>query len=142
MTTVPAPASADEALADAACWMSYLAAADPAALAAQTQADCLQALEQLDAVETATPAWILGAFTASQGYSADADYSPTAWLIHRTKVTKGAARGHLGWPAASRRTPRWQRRWPRNGADRVDGPDHLRWTGRSRPGAGRPPTAS
>ncbi len=77
--------------------MSYLAAADPAALAAQTQADCLQALEQLDAVKTATRAWILGAFTAGQGYSADADYSATAWLIHRTKVTRGAARGHLGW---------------------------------------------
>ncbi len=27
----------------------------------------------------------------------DADYSATAWLIHRTRVTKGAARGHLGW---------------------------------------------
>jgi len=97
VTTVPAPASADEALAMLRAGMSYLAAADPTALAAQTQADCLQALEQLDAVETATRAWILGAFTASQGYSADADYSPTAWLIHRTKVTKGAARGHLGW---------------------------------------------
>ena len=86
MTTVPAPASPDEALAMLRAGMSYLAAADPTALAAQTQTDCLQALEQLDAVET-----------ASQGYSADADYSPTAWLIHRTKVTKGAARGHLGW---------------------------------------------
>ena len=32
-----------------------------------------------------------------QGYSEDADYSPTSWLIHRTRVTKGAARGHLGW---------------------------------------------
>jgi hypothetical protein len=97
VTTVPAPASADEALAMLRAGMSYLAAADPTALAAQTQTDCLQALEQLDAVETATRAWILGAFTASQGYTADADYSPTAWLIHRTKVTKGAALGHLGW---------------------------------------------
>jgi hypothetical protein len=77
--------------------MSYLAAADPTAMAAQTQADCLVALEQLDAVETAARAWILAAFTTSQGYSADADYSPASWLIHRTRVTKGAARGHLGW---------------------------------------------
>jgi hypothetical protein len=53
------------------------------------KADCLQALEQLDAVETATRAWFLGAFTSGQGYAEDADYSPTAWLIHRTKVTKG-----------------------------------------------------
>jgi len=97
VNSVPAPASADEALAMLRAGMSYLAAADPTALAAQTQADCLQALEQLDAVETAARAWILGAFTGGQGYAADADYSPTAWLIHRTKVTKGAALGHLGW---------------------------------------------
>jgi hypothetical protein len=57
----------------------------------------LQAFEQADAMSTAARAWFLGAFTAGQGYSDDADYSPTAWLIHRTRVTKGAARGHLGW---------------------------------------------
>ena len=39
---------------------------------------------------------ILGAFTASQAYADDADYSPTSWLIHRTRITK-SARGHLGW---------------------------------------------
>src|ERR1700734_3418259 len=77
--------------------MSYLAAADPTAMPVQTQAECLQALEQLDSVETAARARILAAFTAGHGYAADADYSPTSWLIHRTKVTKGAARGHLGW---------------------------------------------
>src|SRR5271154_2282223 len=75
----------------------HLAAADPTTLAAQAQADCLQAFEQADAIATAARAWFLGAFTANLGYTADADYSPTAWLIHRTKVTKGAARGHLGW---------------------------------------------
>ena len=77
--------------------MDYLAAADPTALAAQAQAECLQALEQFDAVATAARARILGAFAAGQGYAEDADYSPTSWLIHRTGVTKGAARGHLGW---------------------------------------------
>ena len=97
MRTVPAPSSADEALAMLRAGMSYLAAADPTALAAQTQAECLQALEQLDSVQTAARARILAAFTAGQGYAADADYSPTAWLIHRTRITKGAARGHLGW---------------------------------------------
>jgi hypothetical protein len=97
MTVIPDPASTGEALAMVRAGMSYLAAADPTALAAQTQAEALQALEQLDAVETAARAWILGAFTAGQGYAADADYSATAWLIHRTKVTRGAALGHLGW---------------------------------------------
>jgi hypothetical protein len=97
VSTVPAPASTAEALAMVRAGMDYLAAADPTAMAAQAQAECLQALEQLDAVETAVRARVLAAFTAGHGYAADADYSPTSWLIHRTKVTKGTARGHLGW---------------------------------------------
>jgi hypothetical protein len=60
--------------------MGYLAAADPTAMAAQTQADCLSALKQLDSVETVVRAWILGAFTAGQGYSAD------AWAVAHTAV--------------------------------------------------------
>jgi hypothetical protein len=77
--------------------LGYLAAADPTALPAQAQADCLEGLEQADSISTAARAWFLGAFSAGQGYSADADYSPAAWLIHRTRITRGAARGHLGW---------------------------------------------
>jgi hypothetical protein len=95
--TLPDPASAAEAIDRVLSGLSYLTAADPTAMAVQSQAECLQALEQGDAMSTAARARILGAFTAGQGYSADADYSPTSWLIHRTKVTKGAARGHLGW---------------------------------------------
>ena len=97
MQTLPDPASAAEAMDQVLSGLRYLAATDPTALAAQAQAECLQALEQGDAMSTAARARILGAFTAGQGYSADADYSPTAWLIHRTRVTKGAARGQLGW---------------------------------------------
>jgi Domain of unknown function (DUF222) len=77
--------------------LRHLAASDPTALAVQAQAECLQAFEQADAIFTATRAWYLGAFTAAQGYTEDADYSPAAWLIHRTRITRGAARGHLGW---------------------------------------------
>ena len=44
--------------------------------------------------------------TASQSYSADADYSPTAWLIHRTCITKGAARGHRVWARRAVTHPR------------------------------------
>ncbi len=91
------PASTKEALEMVLDGLGYLAASDPTALAAEAQAECLQVLEQADAIKTAARAWFLGAFTAGQGYAEDADYSPTAWLIHRTKVTKGAARGHLGW---------------------------------------------
>ncbi len=94
---IPAPASTAEAVDMVLAGLSYLAAADPTVLAAQAQAECLQTLEQADAIATAARARILAAFTAGQGYAEDADYSPTSWLIHRTKVTKGAARGHLGW---------------------------------------------
>ncbi len=95
--TASTPASTAEALGMLRAGMSYLVAADPTAMASEVQAECLQALEQLDAVETAARAGILGAFTNGQGYSADADYSPTSWLVHRTRVTKRAACGHLGW---------------------------------------------
>jgi hypothetical protein len=94
---IPAPASAADAMDMVRIGLSYLAAVDPAAMAGQAQAECLQALEQSDAILVAARARILAAFTAGQAYSADADYSPTSWLIHRTRITKGAARGHLGW---------------------------------------------
>jgi hypothetical protein len=78
--------------------MSYLSAADATQLAAETQAQCLLGLEQLDAIETAARASLLGAFTSGQGYSADADYSPRAWLIHKTRITtKDAAVAHTAW---------------------------------------------
>jgi Domain of unknown function (DUF222) len=86
--------------------MGYLFAADHAAMAAETQAECLLELERLDAVKTATRAKVLGAFTAAQGYSADADYSPRSWLIHRTRITKGAAAVHLAWARRAAAHPR------------------------------------
>jgi hypothetical protein len=75
----------------------YLAAADPAEMIAHAQAEYLRAQEQNDAISTATRAKVLAAFTAGRGYTADADYSPTSWLIHQTRITKGAARAHLAW---------------------------------------------
>jgi Domain of unknown function (DUF222) len=94
---IPAPASTGEAMDMVLTGLRHLAAADPTALAVQAQAECLHGLEQADAVSIAARARILNAFTAGQGYAVDADYSPAAWLIHRTRITKGAARGHLGW---------------------------------------------
>jgi hypothetical protein len=93
----PAFASTREALRMLRTVMGYLSATDATAMAAEAQAECLLELEQLDAVKTATRAKVLGAFTAAQGYSADGDYSPRSWLIHRTKITKGAAATHLAW---------------------------------------------
>ena len=85
--------------------MGYLSA-DAAGMAAEAQAECLLALEEMDAVKTAARAKILGAFTAAQGYAADADYSPRSWLIHRTRITRGAAAGHLAWARRAAAHPR------------------------------------
>ena len=92
-----APASAREALEMVHAGLGYLATADPTALAAETQARCLQGLEQANSMTTAARASVLSAFTSGQGYSADAAYSPRAWLIHQTRITKGAAVGHTAW---------------------------------------------
>ncbi len=77
--------------------MGYLSGTDATAMAAETQARCLQELERVTAMGTAARASVLSAFTSGQGYCADAAYSPRAWLIHQTRVTKGAAVGHTAW---------------------------------------------
>ena len=75
MGSAPAFASVGEAMEVARAALGYLAAADAAALSAETQAQCLRGLERTDAVATAARASFLSAFTAGKGYSADADYS-------------------------------------------------------------------
>jgi hypothetical protein len=97
MTTAPTFASAREAAETVRAGLGFLAAADATAMAAETQAQCLQILEQATAMSTAARASILAAFTSGQGYSADADYSPRAWLINRTRITKGAAVAYTAW---------------------------------------------
>ena len=92
-----APASASEAMDMVRAGLGYLAAADATAMAAETQAECLRMLEQATAIGTAARTSMLAAFTAGQGYSADADYSPRAWLINRTRVTRGAAMAYTAW---------------------------------------------
>src|SRR6185437_15061570 len=66
-------------------------------LAAETQAECLRGLERAEAVLTAARASVLSAFTTGKGYSADADYSARAWLMHKTGITRGAAASHTAW---------------------------------------------
>ena len=95
--TAPAFASADEAMDMVHAGLKYLADADATAMAAETQARCLQMLERSTAIGTAARASILAAFTSGQGYCADADYSPRAWLIHKTRITRGAAVAYTAW---------------------------------------------
>src|SRR6516164_7277025 len=97
MSTAPAFASVGEAIDMVQAGLSYLAAVDATQLAAETQAECLRRLERIDAIGTAVQASFLSGFTAGQGYSADADYSPRAWLMHRTGITRGAAASHTAW---------------------------------------------
>ena len=113
MSNDPAFASATDAAKTARAALGFLAAVDPTRLVTGEQAQCLQILEQVTAVGTAARASILGAFTAGRGYCEDGDYSPRSWLIHRTRITKGAAAGHAAWArrAAAHRV---------RGADRGD----------------------
>ena len=69
----PSVASASDALDMVLAGLSYLAAADPTALPAQTQAECLRGLERTDAISTAVRAGFLAAFTTGRGYAEDAD---------------------------------------------------------------------
>ena len=97
MGGAPAFASVGEAIEMARAALGYLAAADAAQFAAETQAECLRGLERTDAISTAARASFLSAFTVGKGYSADADYSARAWLMHRTGITRGAAASHTAW---------------------------------------------
>ena len=106
MSTTPAFASATEAAKTACAALGFLAAVDPTQLVTEEQAHCLQALEQLHSMSTVARASILGVFISGQGYSADADYSPRSWLIHRTRITKGAATAHTAWVRRAAAHPR------------------------------------
>ena len=97
MGATPAFASVGEAIEMARAALGYLAAVDATRLAAETQAACLRGLERTDAIATAARASFLSAFTASRGYSADADYSARSWLMYRTGITRGAAASHTAW---------------------------------------------
>jgi hypothetical protein len=103
--TVPAFASAAEAMRMALAGLNYLAAADATAMPVEEQAQCLRGLEQVNSVVTAARTSILGAYSAGQGYTADADYSPRAWLIHKTGVTRGAAVAYTAWVRRAKAHP-------------------------------------
>jgi hypothetical protein len=93
----PSFASVGEAIEMARAALGYLAAVDATQLADEAQAECLRGLERTDAIATAVRASFLSAFTVGKGYSADADYSARAWLMHRTGITRGAAASHTAW---------------------------------------------
>ncbi len=95
MNPVPAFPSVADAMAAVQAGLRFVAAADATQMSAQAEA--LQMMERTNAIVTAARASVLSAFTSGQGYSADADYSPRAWLIHKTRVTKVVAVAHTAW---------------------------------------------
>jgi hypothetical protein len=102
---IPAWASQGDPLELLASSLSQLAVADPAQMPASEQARCLRALERADAIVTAVRARVLGAFATAQGCVGDGDYSPRSWLIHKTRITRGAAAGHTAWERRGRSHP-------------------------------------
>ena len=126
MSGAGSPGSAGEALGMLRSAMGYLAAADATAMAAETQAQCLQVLEQVNSMGTAARASILAAFTAGQGYSADADYSPAGMADpqdphHQGRRGRRTPRGRGGPPRI-----RWSRGAGGRGDVGVLRPDDLR----------------
>ena len=142
MSTAPAFASASEAMEMVHAGLGWLAAADATALGGEEQARCLQMLEQANSMGTAARASVLAAFTAGQGYSADADYSPRAWLIHKTRITKGAAVGHTAWARRAARHPLVAAVLAGGQMSESFGRMICCWTDSCRRTAGRPPMRS
>src|SRR5690242_5399668 len=97
MGSAPAFTSASEAIEVACAALGYLAAADATEMSVAEQTGCLQRLERVTSITAAARSSVLGAFTVGKGYSADADHSPRAWLIHKTGITRGAAVSYTAW---------------------------------------------
>jgi uncharacterized protein DUF222 len=103
--SAPVFASVGEAMEMVQAGLAFVAAADATELSPQEQAECLRKLERANAVAVAARTSVLGAFTAGKGYSADADYSPRAWLMHQTGITRGAAVSCTAWVRRAARHP-------------------------------------
>jgi hypothetical protein len=83
----------------------HLSATDWAAMGAQVQGEVLAGLSGAQARLTATQSAVLAAFAAAAAYEPDGHGSAMQWLIHRTGVSPGAARGAVGWHKRLRRHP-------------------------------------
>jgi len=91
------PGTVADALAMIDAGLGFLNATDAAGLSSAAQAEALVALGRAQAMQTAAHAAVLAAFTAGSGYEADGYGGPVPWLVHVTRVTKGAAKGAAGW---------------------------------------------
>jgi len=105
MGTAPVFASVSEAMDMVRAGLAFAAAADATELSSEEQAEILRGLEKANSVATAARTSVLGAFTAGQGYAADADYSARSWLMHQTGITRGVSVFHTAWVRRAARHP-------------------------------------
>jgi hypothetical protein len=97
MRPAEVPANASEALSMLNAAFDHLSATDWAAVGCQVQSEVLASLSGAQAKLTAVQAQVLAAFSAAGGYEPDGHRSAKQWLIHRTRLSKGAAGGAVGW---------------------------------------------
>jgi hypothetical protein len=96
MGGLAAPASAAQALAMLEAAWGFLADMDAASMPAQALAECLQVMEQIDAVEAAARGRLIAAFSTQDGSLVDGQPTTRAWLVNVTRVTKGQAAEYRG----------------------------------------------
>ena len=89
--------SAADAAGQLEASLDYLAATDWVSLGTQAHGEMLARLQRAQAQLTAVNAAVLAAFTAQSGYEPDGHRSAMAWLVNRTKMSRGAAAGAIGW---------------------------------------------
>lgn len=97
MPPAQAPANVADAMSMLTGALDHLSAADWPGLGCQAQGEVLAGLRGAQARLTALQAGVLSAFTAATGYEPDGHGSSMQWLIHRTGISRGAARGAIGW---------------------------------------------
>lgn len=103
MSTVEVPASAGEALGMLAAALKmqqaalgFLAGMDAASTPVPLLGECLQVMEQTDAVQAAARGQVLAGFDAQDGSVADGQPTTRTWLVNVTGVTKGQAVEYRG----------------------------------------------
>ena len=143
MNPVPTFPSVADAMAAVQAGLRFVADADATRMSVQAQAEALQMMERATAIVTAPArASVLSAFTSGQGYSADADYSPRAWLIHKTRVTKVVAVAHTAWAKRMVTHPRVVAALAAEDLSESYGRTICQWTDKLPKTAVRPPTRS
>ena len=85
---------------EAADWLDasleHLAATDWAALGTAAHAEILARLSRAQTKLTAVNAAVLASFTAGNGYEPDGHRCAKQWLLGKTGISEGAARGAVG----------------------------------------------